>query len=228
MRSFIGLAAVLTAAVACAPKIPDSAEGVGFGDYESYRAQIAASDRAVVASTPQAVQPPPRTASATTATSTVATAPITAPGTEVATAGLGSTAGPLLSRNNPGISSEQDFDAVSAERDIAADAARITAARQQYQLVTPTELQRPGDTGPNIINYALTSSHPVGEKKYRRNPFSANRAAQKCAGYRTDDVAQEEFLGAGGPQRDRLGLDPDGDGYACNWNPATYRNLVRN
>lgn len=133
-----------------------------------------------------------------------------------------------VSLNNPGLSSEQDFDAVAAERDIAADAERLAAARQQYQLVTPTELQRPDDTGPNIINYALSSSNPVGNKLYRRNPFAARRAEEKCAGYRTDDVAQEEFLSAGGPDRDRLGLDPDGDGYACGWNPATFRNMVSN
>ena len=40
-------------------------------------------------------------------------------------------AGPVLDRNNPGISSEQDFDSVASERDIQADAARIAAARQQ-------------------------------------------------------------------------------------------------
>lgn len=133
-----------------------------------------------------------------------------------------------ITLDNPEISSEQDFDSVAAERDIAADAERLAAARQQYQLVTPTELQRPDDTGPNIINYALASSNPVGNKLYRRNPFAARRAEEKCAGYRTADVAQEEFLSAGGPERDRLGLDPDGDGYACGWNPATFRNLVGN
>jgi hypothetical protein len=69
----------------------------------------------------------------------------------------------------------------------------------------------------------------VGERVYNRSPFS-NRARfeSRCAGYRTADVAQEQFLAAGGPQRDRLGLDPDGDGFACAWDPATFRNLVRN
>ena len=136
--------------------------------------------------------------------------------------------GTVSTPDNPQLSREQDFEAVSAERDIQADAAHIAAARQQYQLVTPQELQRPDGDGPSIIDFALSQNHPVGEKRFRRNPFTRNRAAEKCAGYRTDDVAQEEFLIAGGPEKDKLGLDPDGDGYACGWNPATYRQLVSN
>ena len=27
----------------------------------------------------------------------------------------------------------------------------------------------------------------------------------------------------GGPERDRNALDPDGDGYACGWDPSVYR-----
>ena len=141
----------------------------------------------------------------------------------------GTAAAVQLNRDNPEISREQDFGAVSAERSIQDDAARVQAARQQYQIVQPTELQRPDDNGPNIIKYALEQAKPVGASgTYRRGVLtSARRAAQNCQGYRTDDVAQEDFLSAGGPQQDRLNLDPDGDGNACGWNPATYRSLVR-
>ncbi|MBM2575355.1 hypothetical protein JQC91_03475 [Jannaschia sp. Os4] len=132
-----------------------------------------------------------------------------------------------LDRDNAGISDEQDFEAVSARRGIEADAARLAAARQQYQLVTPTELERGEGRGPNIVAYALERARPVGAGGYRRNPFNSPRKhEERCGGYRTADVAQEEFLAAGGPQRDRLNLDPDGDGNACGWNPATYRALV--
>ena len=31
------------------------------------------------------------------------------------------------------------------------------------------------------------------------------------------------FLEAGGPKRDRKGLDPDGDGFACAWDPRPFR-----
>lgn len=134
-----------------------------------------------------------------------------------------------LDRDNPEISQEQDFEAVSAERDIEADAERLRAARQQYQLVRPTELQRPDESGPNIFAYAINDARPVGASgTYRRGPLaSARRAEQRCLQYRSPDIAQEDFLAAGGPERDRLGLDPDGDGNACSWDPAVVRDLVQ-
>ena len=134
-----------------------------------------------------------------------------------------------VDRNNPGLSREQDFSAVSAERGIEDDAARLRAARAQYQQVEPTVLQRPADAGPNVISYALNAARPRGSAgTYPRSAFaSERRAASKCAAYRTPDVAQERFLAAGGPQADKLGLDPDGDGNACAWDPSTYATLVR-
>ncbi|MEM7489563.1 MAG: hypothetical protein AAF390_10625 [Pseudomonadota bacterium] len=134
-----------------------------------------------------------------------------------------------LDRDNPELSREQDFEVVSQQRDIEADAERLRAARRQYQLVTPVELQRPDDNGPNIIAYALNRAQPRGASgSFARNPLASNRRAEdRCLRYRTADVAQEDFLAAGGPERDRFGLDPDGDGNACAWDPATYVDLVR-
>lgn len=134
-----------------------------------------------------------------------------------------------LDRDNPNISREQDFEVVSQQRGIEADAERLRIARQQYQLVTPVELQRPNDNGPNIIAYALNQAQPRGASgTFPRNPLATTRRAEtRCLNYRTNDVAQEEFLAAGGPERDRLGLDPDGDGNACAWDPEVYVNLVR-
>ncbi len=141
----------------------------------------------------------------------------------------GSGAGFNLDRDNPSISSEQDFAAVSAQRDIAADAERLRAAREQYRVATPTELQRPDETGPNVFAYALGPARPVGTQgAYGRGlGASEGRAANRCAAYSSIDRAQEDFLSAGGPQRDRLGLDPDGDGNACSWDPADVRDLVQ-
>lgn len=45
-------------------------------------------------------------------------------------------------------------------------------------------------------------------------------ASGNCAAYRTAIAAQRAFIAEGGPERDRLGLDPDGDGYACSFRPA--------
>jgi hypothetical protein len=43
----------------------------------------------------------------------------------------------------------------------------------------------------------------------------------------TQDAAQEAFLAAGGPERDRNNLDPDGDGFACWWDPEPFRRAMR-
>jgi hypothetical protein len=77
--------------------------------------------------------------------------------------------------------------------------------------------------GPDIVAYALGTSHPVGKPLYRRMLPSPARAARLCARFAGADLAQRAFLDAGGPERDRLGLDPDGDGYVCGWNPAPFR-----
>jgi len=131
-----------------------------------------------------------------------------------------------LQLDNPGISSEQDFDSVSAQRTIQSDASRIAANRAQYQVITPTALPTRPETGqPNIVAYALQTDNPVGAPLYRRtNLRSAQRHAAACAAFPSADQAQIEFLSRGGPSRDRKGLDPDGDGYACSWDPSPFRN----
>lgn len=127
--------------------------------------------------------------------------------------------------NSAGISAEQNFDAVSAERSIALDAQRIAANREQYQVIAPTDLPvRPGTNTPNIVEFALRTNNPVGTPIYRRtNIFSAQRHASNCARFASPDQAQTEFLSRGGPERDRRGLDPDGDGFACTWDPTPFR-----
>ena len=52
------------------------------------------------------------------------------------------------------------------------------------------------------------------------------RFALEVAKYPADQ-AQSAFLDSGGPEKDRKGLDPDGDGFACGWDPTPFRNAVR-
>ncbi len=132
--------------------------------------------------------------------------------------------------SNPGISSEQDFGAVSSQRSIESDAQRIATNRQQYRVIEPTDLPtRPGSNQPNIVAYALQTNNPVGAQIFRRtNLRSAQRHVAACAGYPSPDQAQIDFLSRGGPQRDRKGLDPDGDGYACSWDPTPFRGARAN
>jgi hypothetical protein len=86
-----------------------------------------------------------------------------------------------------------------------------------------------GPTGPNIVEYALSTTNQRGQQAYSRFIFSTQgRAQRNCADYASADEAQRDFLARGGPQRDPRGLDPDGDGFACAWDPAPFRAAVRN
>ncbi len=131
--------------------------------------------------------------------------------------------------NNPGISDENDFGAVSARQSIESDAQRIDAQAQQRVVVAPSAVpERQGAAQPNIVTYALTTSHARGVQKYNRVGIKmAARSERNCAKYPSADQAQIAFLEQGGPERDRLVLDPDGDGYACSWDPTPFRAAVQ-
>lgn len=127
--------------------------------------------------------------------------------------------------SNPGISDENDFEAVSARQTIESDAERIRQTQEQRQIIQPTALpERLAGAEPNVVQYALSTSNPKGQRVYTRAGLSLKaRNARNCAAYASPDLAQLDFLAKGGPQRDRLALDPDGDGYACAWDPAPFR-----
>lgn len=211
---------------ACTPPVPDSAAGVGFENYDSYLADKQARDDQLRSGTSPAQQTvvPPATGAQTEAqaTAAAAVAAIKPAGTQVAAASA-------PQANNEAISDEQDFGAVSSRQSIASDAERRAAQSAQYQVVNPTAVpSRPGSTTPTPIEFALQVTHPVGQKTYNRSVFGSNKSQANCAGYVSSELAQDAFLKAGGPQKDKLKLDPDGDGYACGWDPAKYRQLVRN
>ena len=133
--------------------------------------------------------------------------------------------------NTSSISDENNFSAVSNRYTIASDAERLAQNRAQFQVIAPTALPTRSSAGsqPNIVNYALQSNNPRGTKIYTRTGFNRDaKAARNCAGFASPDQAQIAFLSQGGPQKDRKGLDPDGDGYACAWDPAPFRQAARN
>ncbi|MEX5727310.1 hypothetical protein Ga0609869_000663 [Rhodovulum iodosum] len=103
-----------------------------------------------------------------------------------------------------------------------------TAAGQTAVAIEPAPVpQRSGTSAPNIVAYAINTTNRVGQPRYRRsNPLRFSSFERNCGRYPSDDLAQEAFLGAGGPERDRLNLDPDGDGFACRWDPAPFRQAV--
>jgi hypothetical protein len=123
-----------------------------------------------------------------------------------------------------GISDEQDFAAVSARETIESDAERLARARAQYQVVQPGALpERTGAAGPNIVAFALSTTHAPGTPMYRRSAFGTRDPMANCGRYASPDLAQEAFLAAGGPERDPQRLDPDGDGFVCGWDPRPFR-----
>lgn len=90
--------------------------------------------------------------------------------------------------------------------------------------VRVTAAEAPAASGPNLFVYALSTRHSVGEERYtRRHPLRWRRWESACAQYPHQDLAQEAFLAAGGPEKDPEHMDPDGDGYACWWDPAPFR-----
>ena len=133
---------------------------------------------------------------------------------------------PVITGNNPTISNTQDFGAVKERLSIEDDKALLKAQKEKFTVVTPTDLPPRVDTG-NVVQYALTTTNKVGEKVYKRSPLGGVMTKRACGQYRLPDDAQAAFLNAGGPAKDPKGLDPDGDGFACDWSPETYRALAK-
>ncbi len=204
------------ALAACSPPIPDS--GVKAG-------------AAPAASTSSASALPP--AAPVSATSLDANAAIAAETTAMLGLDNAPATGAPLSAMAPdaataapvSLSDEQSFAAVSERESIESDAARIDANRAQYVVIQPTELPpRPDGTGASIVAFALATTNDPGQPLYSRVGIAANsRFERACAKHGSPDRAQEAFLDAGGPERDRYGMDPDGDGFACQWDPRPFR-----
>ncbi len=204
---FLGSVVMILALAACDPKVPNSGEGVGFDNYEDYEAARTAREAKLRGATAASSSARSTQIPATT-TSTASTPPARPANRSIA------------------ISDEQDFSAVSARETIQSDRERLAAQRQQYTVIEPTALPtRSGSNGPNIVDYALSTTNAAGMPIYKRSKlFAQSRYNRNCAKFASPDLAQAEFLRAGGPKYDRKGLDPDGDGFACTWDPQPFRN----
>ena len=232
MRAIALTAISVFALAACSPRVPDSAaaSGAGAGGLPPAAAVTATplggstDAEAIAADTARLLGTQP--AATTLATSSAAPLAGTAP---LAATTLASSAAPLAveegAQVDPNLSDEQNFSAVAERESIESDAERIAANRAQYQMIQPTELPpRPDGTGASIVAYALATTNAPGQQLYSRSGIAANaRFESACAKYGPDDRAQEVFLDNGGPERDRYGMDPDGDGFACYWDPRPFR-----
>ena len=78
----------------------------------------------------------------------------------------------------------------------------------------------------NVARFARETNNKIGENIFSRTGFSIYNHWNECAKFKNKDDAQRKFLKAGGPYIDKFNLDPDGDGYACKWDPDAYRKLI--
>ena len=255
MRAMLSVVALL-GLVSCTNEVPESGPGVGFDSYNSYLREnsdpgqpVNATPGNPYAATPSAPTAPGTGFSTSSVASAIDAADGTAPLNPVASAvpsgalpaattgerargdapaGIQPESGEMVALNAAGISNEQDFAAVASQRDIAGDAARIEANRAQYVVIQPQALPvRPGDTGPNIVEFALATTNPVGVPLYDRGGVRLSSTEAACAKYASPDQAQQAFLENGGPEQDRKGLDADGDGFACSWDPRPFRTALQ-
>lgn len=198
---------VVLALGACSPKVPDSGAGVGFGGYSSYEKQRAAREDQLQGNTTPAA--------GVVSDETVSTQPVKPQPEKPLTA----------TSNNAGISDEQDFAAVSARESIQSDRERLARRSEQYVQIAPKAVPTGSGGVASVVKFALSTSNSVGESTYKRSgAFAKSRFAKNCAKYTSASDAQAAFLKDGGPQKDRKGLDPDGDGFACSWDPQPFRN----
>jgi hypothetical protein len=250
MKFGILIAVTLAGLAACAPAVVPTERGIGFDDFSNFELERAQREAALT-SPRGTIVPPARVNSLPPSNQTQAI-----PSSALAQAGIGQAASarapapanlgrdPLrtqgldASPSNPapglanasGLSDEQNFDAVSGRETIESDAQRRAAQAAAREQITPTAVpERPANTGANIVQYALNAPNAKGQEWYSRSLLSGqNRFRRNCAGYQTDDDAQRDFLARGGPERDGRGIDPDGDGFACGWDPAPFIQAMQN
>lgn len=230
---------------ACTPSVPESGPGVGFQDYSTYLQQreAALQNGGPVASAPTVA--PMNTTPGGVMPAPVGSAPIaqTTPGFSTERLGAaidaadgGAAAGaPLDPTAQLGGGIQQGVVIPDTAGDVGVGAAAelpaaIAPVVEQPAIIQPVQPgpaqplpERSEDGTPNIVQFALSTSHAVGTPMYERSSLRVGNLEGACAKYGSPDVAQEAFLAAGGPEKDRKGIDPDGDGYACSWNPQPFR-----
>lgn len=201
--------------------------GVGFGDYQQH---LRSRDAARGADVPYSI--PPETARpAGTTTPADSGAPLALPpAAQGQTSGTG--AEPVAGSNGGEAAAQPDGLADSTNFQPMPFGSRPEGAEiaptGTTEIVRVEAVPQGQGSGPNVMAYALQTRHAVGAQMYRRtNPLRWSRWERNCLQYASQDLAQEAFLAAGGPERDPNHLDPDGDGFACWWDPEPLRRMAR-
>lgn len=220
-RTFLTLTLISPLALAaCAPTVPNSAAGVGFQDYDSYAAQRDATLNGAPGVAPGA-QP---IAGAGGVQGQIVGAPGAAFDPNRIGAAIDAASGPGAAGSGAVIGGAgiPSTPPVPVTPYAAAPVAPVAATP-----VAPSALPTRAGGRPNLVQYALTTSNAVGQSAHERSSLQLRDPAKACAAFSSADQAQAAFLDAGGPAKDRKGLDPDGDGFACGWDPTPFRDAVR-
>lgn len=133
---------------------------------------------------------------------------------------------PTLPAATPGSTeiTDNSFGTVSAQQTIETDRERLAAiAAQRVEL--EAEPLPDQTTRVNLAAFARETTHKIGDRVYQRSGLIRNRASAQCRKYRNPDEAQRAFLTQGGPVKDPMRMDPDGDGFVCGWSPMPFRAL---
>lgn len=235
VKTLGAIVAVLMTLQACSSQVPASNAGPGFNDYAQYELERARRETALSGAATGSFEAPAQVQSGPIGQSgAIGTSDLAAVGIGQSQLQLESetgaplyalnTAGPAPASDNVGISDEQDFSAVASRESIQSDAERrATQAAAREQILPEALPTRTGREGVNIVEYALNAPNRKGQEWYSRSIFATQgRFERNCVKYGSPDAAQRDFLESGGPERDRKGIDPDGDGFACGWDPAPF------
>lgn len=115
-------------------------------------------------------------------------------------------------------------------QDIAGAPRKVVAVKATVQNQTvPARPNLPANVGsyenatPVLVRFAHAEKQNPGQTVYSRNNASVSLAERECRKWPDPARAQVAFLAAGGPVIDPKGMDPDGDGFVCGWDPRPYR-----
>lgn len=113
--------------------------------------------------------------------------------------------------------------------DLAGIPVMIPPGGKAVRTVAPTQVRAVVVTPAtaDLGRYAVQERQQPGTEIYRRTGGSVTSAARSCSGYASRDAAQRAFISAGGPILDPRGMDPDGDGFVCGWDPRPLRQTRR-
>ncbi|MGD9917044.1 MAG: hypothetical protein AB7U46_03425 [Paenirhodobacter sp.] len=240
MRNGVVFALAGLMLAACEPTVPNS--GVGFGNYEDYlrtrEAELQGQKApATTAPTTAPVMTEPLNGGAY-GTSGYGATPVTSPAGIAAQqqADAGATA-PAQGTIGADTLAALKATAPAGDTGAAETAPAASAPLAGGSVGAPLDAMAPGtpmnpaasaraaqgSAGPNLAAYALSVTNAPGQSVYNRGGLHLTSTKAACRKYVSPDLAQMAFLEKGGPTRDPLNLDPDGDGFACGWDPRPFQ-----